>query len=396
MDASPLPIITFPPSASPRVSILIPTTSRADRLQRCLEALRENISTDISYEVVLMLNAAQQDVVDFAQNCVRGVVIARSSVNLGVAGGNNRARKHASGEFLVLLHDDTEVRSGWLESLVEVADRHPEAGIVGSRIFNPDGTLQAEGWVLWQNAQTTPPWGDGPPEASRSDDLRAVDYTPTCSLLARASTWDAVGGLDENIYPAYFVDVDFCLTVRSHGWTVLCQPRSQLMHHRGSSSKREFREFMALRNREYFVKKWSHVLASQLPFPESQNSSTGLIEAQNLTDSIARDIASTWKKTLPAPPSSSATISDAEHDLAHLQRQFELTSSFSTLLQKRMEQTLQKTQSRIKAKTAEARRWRRLASNLKTQLRDIKKTRSWRWRNRLIKFGRRIRHLLGQ
>src|SRR5262249_11859966 len=156
--------------------------------------------------------------------------------NLGLAGAGNRGRALAKGELLVLLHDDAEVEPGWLEALVEAADRHPEAGAIGGKVLFPDGRLQSAGMILWRDATTSPPWTKGTtPDPAAFDRPRAVDYCGTCSLLVRAAVWDAAGGLDERLFPVYFVDVDLAMAIRRMGRVVLYEPRSVIRHHQGAS-----------------------------------------------------------------------------------------------------------------------------------------------------------------
>jgi GT2 family glycosyltransferase len=219
-------------------------------LAACLESLRQNVGADVPFEVVIVLNGSPDAVRRFVRENVRGATVVESNVNRGVAGGYNLARESARGEFLVLLHDDTEVWSGWLEALVRAAEETPEAGAVGGRTLNADGTLQSAGAVLHP---------DGTTEYRLDESLERahVDYSGSHSLLVRASTWDAVGGLDERFFPAYHVDVDLAMKIRAHGQTVLCEPASQVTHHRwGVAADARFRSFAAQRNLARLVRKW--------------------------------------------------------------------------------------------------------------------------------------------
>src|SRR5262249_35447549 len=89
---------------------------------------------------------------------------------------------------------------------------------------------------------------------------------PTSSLLVRASAFDAVGGFDEDFYPAIYVDVDLCTALRCAGHVVMMEPRSQIHHHRHASTEPHFRRFVWLRNKERFQNKWAAALDQQEPF----------------------------------------------------------------------------------------------------------------------------------
>ena len=76
----------------------------------------------------------------------------------------------------------------------------------------------------------TEPLGRGEPADTPAHGARRrVDYCGSNSLLVRATTWDAVGGLDERFFPANYVDVDLGMKIRERGQVVLCEPRSHLM-----------------------------------------------------------------------------------------------------------------------------------------------------------------------
>ena len=217
--------LVLPASPSPRVSVIIPAAAKPGLLLACLHSLARHGPREIPFETIVVLNAASGEAEARLDETVTGLRWVSSPVNLGLAGAGNRGRSLARGEYLVLLHDDAEVEPGWLEALVETADRHPEAGAVASQVLFPDDRLQSAGMILWRDATTSTPWLGAPPSPSAFDRPRPVDYSGSCSLLVRAATWDAVGGLEERFYPAYFVDVDLAMAVRRHGQLVLYEPR---------------------------------------------------------------------------------------------------------------------------------------------------------------------------
>ena len=250
---------------TPRVSIIIPTLG-GHLIFGCLESLRRNISTAMAYEVVVVANgpsaAHLATVPELSSPVVR---VATSAVNLGFGGGCNRGAAEASGEFLVLLNDDVEVQPGWLEALVETADRHPDAGAVGSLILFPDGTIQEAGSIVWRDGSTVAVSRGDSVEANRYDFLRPVDYCSACSLLVRRQPWEALGGFDARYFPAYYEDVDLCFGLARMGLRTLLQPRSRVIHHESASSTTPRKLFLTLRHRETFRRKWARELAACEP-----------------------------------------------------------------------------------------------------------------------------------
>lgn len=293
-------IVALPVSGRPQVSILIPSRSQPGLLEECLKSLGRHISTEVAYEVIIVLNSATDELKHFARNRIENLVVLESDANLGVAGGYNRARSAARGEYLLLLHDDCEIEPNWLESLLETLAENPAAGAVGSFQIYPDGRPQRVGSIIWQNAVTSPTWGTSTPDPLTFTEVRPVDFVGTCSCLVRAATWDAVGGMDEDIYPAYYVDVTLCMRIRRLGQTVLCNPKSRVRHHQASSSNKSFRHLIIRRNRARFAETWAAELADCEP--HAPDDPEAIARADQRTARLAADLTSRWKG-FPQPPS---------------------------------------------------------------------------------------------
>jgi hypothetical protein len=157
------------------------------------------------------------------------------------------------------------VLPGWLEALVETADRHPDAGAVGSLILFPDGAIQEAGSIAWSDGSTLAVARGHTVEANPYTFLRPVDYCSACSLLVRRAAWEALGGFDPSYFPAYYEDVDLCFGLARMGLRVLFEPRSRVIHYEGASSTTPRKLFLMLRHRETFRRKWSGELAECEP-----------------------------------------------------------------------------------------------------------------------------------
>jgi len=193
-------------SARPRVSVIIPSSSRQDLLHACLQSLARYGPATIPYETIVVLSEASPVAETRLGQWATGIKLVSSPVKLGLVGAGNRGRALASGEYLILLHDDAEIEPGWMEALVETADAYPEAGAIGGKVLYPDGRLQFAGGILWRNAHGSPPWVGETPAPDAFGRVRAVDWCGSSSLLVRTSIWDLIGGLDERFYPVYFVE----------------------------------------------------------------------------------------------------------------------------------------------------------------------------------------------
>lgn len=255
--------INFGSPDSATVSVLILTQREPDILHDCLSTVAHSLQKT-SYEVLLLLNGAAPDVRAYVSRRVSGLRLFESSVNLGFSGGMNYLSRNAHGEFLLLLNDDTTVSDGWIDYLVETAQRR-DAAVVGSRILWPDGRLQEAGSLIWSDGSTWPIGRDADGQDPAYLFERQVDYVSFCSVLIRRSMWQAVGGLDTRYFPAYYEDVDFALAVRNLGGSIWYQPASVIAHYESRATMPEFKRFLFRRNQDALVAKWDKALEEYPP-----------------------------------------------------------------------------------------------------------------------------------
>jgi GT2 family glycosyltransferase len=316
--------------------VVITGWRRAPLLLNCLRSIASH-HTDVPFEVTIVLSSPDEQLVEELVARVRGAEVLSFPVNLGFGGACNRGAAAGTGEFVVFLNDDTEVRPGWLAQLVATARDRLDAGAVGSANFDADGTLQQAGAILWHNGWTTTVGRRQLDRLGCRPDrirLRKVDYCGASSLLVRRSTWDAVGGFDEEFYPAYFEDLDLCLRIAERGQSVLCQPLSCVVHYPGSSSTEAFREFVVLRNHARFVQRWQKELDRREPFgPDDPESLRRALElaARPLTNSDEPAV------TGPSPPGRRAggPALEPADELHYLRRELDLMTAFARELEQR-------------------------------------------------------------
>lgn len=253
------------PAASrpPRVSVIVVAARDPARLAGCLHALADS-EPDLALEVIVVLNAAENGLEEAAHAAPCAVEVIRSEVPLGFAGGVNLGARAARGAFLHILHDDALVEPGAICALLDAFGHEPRAGAAGSLLLDPGGrTVQSAGHVLWRDGETEPPWRGPAPDASAFAETRVVDYCSSASVLVRADAWRTVGGLEEELHPAQYVDVDLAMRLRSAGYLVVCAPASCVRHARGGTAGNAVRRVAWTRNRARLLATWAEDLAWQ-------------------------------------------------------------------------------------------------------------------------------------
>jgi len=170
--------------------------------------------------------------------------------NGGYAFGNNAVIRVALKStnpppYFLLLNPDTIVRPGALQALVNFMDEHPNVGIAGSRLEDPDGTPQHSAFrfhsVLSELdyslrvgvvSKLLSKWLVAPPV---SEQTCQTDWVAGASMIVRREVFESVGLLDEQ-YFMYFEEVDFCLMANKSGWLCWYVPQSRVVHLVGQSS----------------------------------------------------------------------------------------------------------------------------------------------------------------
>jgi N-acetylglucosaminyl-diphospho-decaprenol L-rhamnosyltransferase len=148
-------------------------------------------------------------------------------------------------EYVLLLNADTKVKEHALDRLVEFMDGHPKAGIAGSMLLDPDGTIQASqfrfpgiateldrGLRLGIVSKLLSPWAIVPPPPKQTC---AVEWVAGTSMILRRTMLLQIGLLDEGLY-TYCDDPDICLRARRAGWETWYVPESQIFHLKGAST----------------------------------------------------------------------------------------------------------------------------------------------------------------
>lgn len=207
------------------VSIIIVNYNGEDILVDCLNSVRSQDYRNI--EVIVVDNASADRSVPLVREQYPEVKLICSSTNTGFTGGNNLGVRSASGEYLVLLNNDTVVHSHWLTELLATF-RSSNAGVVTSKVITDDvpeeyytmnGSINFIGYNIMRVFS----------------DLSAVFFAGGASLMLRN---DGTGKIFPEEYFLYQEDVFLSWKMRLMGRPVLMSQRS-IVYHRGSATTKK-------------------------------------------------------------------------------------------------------------------------------------------------------------
>ncbi len=230
------------------IAVIVVNWNANNDLRACLQSLAHTPEPAVSFETWVVDNASTDGSPDMVRAEFPDVHLLVNQGNLGFSRANNQAIALSQSRYVFLLNSDAFVHPHALSELAAYADAHPEAGILGPRVLNPNGTLQ-------YSCRRFPTLGAGVfrntylgrlfPRNKYAQDylmtdfdhqsVRAVDWVSGCAMFIRRALINDIGALDERFF-MYCEDVDLCLRAGQAHAPVVYVPQALVTHAIGRSS----------------------------------------------------------------------------------------------------------------------------------------------------------------
>ena len=225
----------------PLVSIIIPNKDHTDDLDKCVRSI-QNGSTYRNLEFIIVENNSEKEETFRYYEKLSGefanVKVVRWEESFNFSKINNFGVKHASGEYLLLLNNDTElIAPDAIGDMLGYCMRS-DVGAVGARLYFGDNTIQHAGVVIGYGGFAGHCFVNEPRTSNgyMSRIICACDYsavTAAC-LMTKRSAFEAVGGLTESFEIA-LNDIDYCLKLREKQYTIVYDPWAEFYHYESKS-----------------------------------------------------------------------------------------------------------------------------------------------------------------
>jgi GT2 family glycosyltransferase len=138
----------------PDLSVVIVNWNTRDLLRACLASVPQGLSPAHMAELWVVDNASHDGSAAMVASEFPNVHLIANEQNVGFARANNQALEQSAGRHALLLNSDTEVLPGALSAMMEFLDTHPDAGAIGSRLLNTDGSTQRSCWNFYPSLST--------------------------------------------------------------------------------------------------------------------------------------------------------------------------------------------------------------------------------------------------
>jgi GT2 family glycosyltransferase len=210
----------------PTIDVVIVAYNRFDLTESCLRHLR---AQTVEHRLIVVDNGSTDGTSTYLRERWPQAHVERFAENRGFAEACNRGVAAGSGEFIVLLNNDVDCRSDFLERLIAPLQSDASVGAVAALMLQPQlGGIDSIGLCADVTLAGFPRFQGLP--AARAGDERPTLTCPAGTAAAyRRTAWRAVGGLDESIF-AYMEDFDLGLRLRSAGWQAVAAPDAAGVH----------------------------------------------------------------------------------------------------------------------------------------------------------------------
>jgi GT2 family glycosyltransferase len=229
------------------ISIVVVSYNAREHLERCLAEV-----ADRGHEVIVVDSGSTDGSRELVAERFPDVRLVELAENRGYGAGANEGMRVASGRWFLLLNSDAWPVGNGVEELVAFGDRHPEIGVAGPKLLNPDGSLQrsvrgfptvwrlaTEYFFLRKLAPGTRALNAFYAANFDHEKVRKAEFLMGAVLLLRPEAIAQVGGFDERFF-MFSEEVDLCFRMRRARWTVQFYPEAEFVHVGGASTRPEW------------------------------------------------------------------------------------------------------------------------------------------------------------
>ena len=230
---------------TPELSIIIVSYNVRQLLIRCIESVIKNIGSDLSFEIIVVDNSSIDGSVEAVTHKFTEIKIKQNNYNAGFPAANNQGFAMATGDYFLMLNPDTEITDNSIQKLLAFYKTIYNAGIVGPKLLNPDGSRQNVVWrfpkvryiiaeILYLNFLI-------PRKYYKDKDFATtfeVESMSGAALLFSKDVLQKLGGLNEKLF--WIEDVDLCFRAKKLGLHNFYYHDAAIIHHIGQSAKKNY------------------------------------------------------------------------------------------------------------------------------------------------------------
>jgi GT2 family glycosyltransferase len=215
-----------------------------------------------NFEVIVVDNNSTEDDPSIIKQRFPNIIFIQNPINYGFAAGNNFGLMRAKGEYVMLLNNDIEVPSDFMEPLVEKLQRNPSIGAVSPKIkfyYQPD-TIQYAGFTPINNiTMRNNSIGYWQKDKGQYNEDRETAYAHGAAMMVPMRVVKEVG-LMSYIFFLYYEEADWCARITNAGYSIYFVHNSHVLHKESVSTGKlsALKIYYLNRNRIVFMRRNIH------------------------------------------------------------------------------------------------------------------------------------------
>lgn len=228
------------------VSIIIVSYNVKKFIPFCLESIF-HLSTSLTYEVIIVDNASQDDSSTFIRSEYPEVQLIQNNTNKGFSVGCNQGALKARGKFLLFLNPDTIVSPDLIDLFYDIAESKKESNAYGAEMF--DGSMV----YLNESSRSFPTlksaimrmlgidvlFGSKEYYNVRKDTISKVEVLTGAVLFISRTFFNKLDGFSTD-YFMYGEDIELCQRISQSGGTCWIVPEGKVVHFKGESARKSY------------------------------------------------------------------------------------------------------------------------------------------------------------
>jgi GT2 family glycosyltransferase len=215
------------------LSYCVVNTNGREYLLACLAAIERAHPEGVEREVLVLDNASEDGSAAAVRQVGSEIRLIALEQRTGKAENDSTLMREARGKYCLLLNEDSELRPGAVEALLEVMEREPKAAAATPQLFDSDGRPVPCAWrfpgvgtafagALFLHRRLT--------VESNGGEMRSVDWAQSSALMVRREAAAAIDFMDPDFF-VYYDECDFAKRLREAGWHSLYVPGAEAIHH---------------------------------------------------------------------------------------------------------------------------------------------------------------------
>jgi len=241
------------------ISIIIVSWNTKEYLERCLASIYSS-ENNVEFEIIVVDNNSTDDSAAMVKTEFPDVKVVVNSENYGFAKANNIGFNESSGDYLLFLNSDCEVKEKSISKMLDNLREHEEVGMIGPALQYPDGRFQFstgrfpsfftevyDNLLLSKIPLLSVIFRDKY-DKKKYNEAREIDWLSGACLLVRREAFAEAGKFDDRFF-MYMEDIDLAKKLKNSGWKIIYFPKTLIVHHQGKSSENNLKKIISIKNR---------------------------------------------------------------------------------------------------------------------------------------------------